>query len=832
MLQDYLRSTVRNTRKHKLFAFIMITGLALGLAVFFTIALYIRTELSYDRHWDDAERIYQVGSILESRGGESQAPFFNTPYILGTTAMAQFPTEVEQWFRTYTLSSNVLIDEESVRANVMLAEPHLLEVLQLETVSGDMAQVLTSANSLAVNENYANQQFGEQSPLGRRIVVVVEGLGRVEYTIEAVFGNGGQTSLYQLGNFIGLFDPAAIPESAGAQDSWDYSSEFKRRPLQVINLVKMAEGVDATRVETDLRAYMDENKLMGTEFNKTRFRFMRLQDEHLYSTRGGSGSSVYRLQVFAAIGALVLIIGGCNFVMLTTVKAADRLREVGVRKAVGGTVRQLMHQYLLDAFVYTLLAAAFAVALVELVKPSLQNSVGITLASFPLWQNLLFFSCSVVLFALLSGAYPAFLLAQGRPGILLRNGGASVVSKGNGLRKVLVGLQFAVVIALLLASAVVYRQIEYTRNRSPGFKLDDIVRVMAFEANAMEKIQTVANEFRVVEGVEAVVVGGKMAGISFLSAPTLFSAGMDGGEKREAGLSFAPAGYGFFDLLGVDILGGREFSPDTDFVYDLNAQPADGTTREMKKILLNRSAARALGFAAPEDAVNEILDADLPGAGGKLVKVLHRVIGVVEDTQFTSIMRPPVAEFYQLTTTDPMIAVRLQPGVSFDTVREQLQQRWHAVVGDAQFNASYASGQLGNPLRREENEARIIVWCTALALVIACTGLYSLVAATALKRVKEIGVRKAMGAGRGSLIAMLLWQFSKPVFWANLMALPLGFWAVKQWLQRFPYQLDTNVIVITGIVAGIVALLISWLTVSFIAARAASAKPALALKYE
>jgi putative ABC transport system permease protein len=292
-------------------------------------------------------------------------------------------------------------------------------------------------------------------------------------------------------------------------------------------------------------------------------------------------------------------------------------------------------------------------------------------------------------------------------------------------------------------------------------------------------------------------------------------------------MSSSRVGADYFSAMSIPLLAGREFTADIEGV----ASPA-GAEQEPPAIInliLNLAATRALGFAAPELAVDSFLTVDSLGLDNVVESTQQaRVIGVVGDTQFGSLLAPPSPDYYRFTSTGIWLAVKLESGADADAVVAELREIWEKVTGQTTLPLAV----IGNDLAREEFEASVIIGSALMALIIALLGLYGLVEATVNKRTKEIGVRKALGASRASIVVLFLWQFSKPVIAANLIAWPLGLWGVMRWLQRFPYQLDLGVILSLALAASLAALGIAWLTIAILATRAASVRPVRALRYE
>jgi putative ABC transport system permease protein len=823
MLRDYLRSFWLGVLHNKVSTLINVGGLALGLAVFFALVLQAQREFTWDAHWDDADRIYLAAGAMESPGGSTGAVLTNVPWALGSTLQSRNPDALEVQARVlHTSGTPAIAGVEHPGAVVAYAEPTLLDLVQLDTLDGSLEEVFADPRAIAISARVVEQYFGAASPLDRTLSVTLEQGSEIDYVVKAVYRVPGPSQLNSI-EFLALLDPAIPPMPGLGVDIWG-QSPMEGQYLNVRDYFKVREGFDAALLETDLRSFMDANGYYTFGSSKVRYAFRKLQDDYLFQrSNADAGNYVQRLWIQIAIGVLVLLTSGCNFVMLATLHSVDRMREVGIRKTVGGEAAQLLRQYLMDAFCQTLVAAMLALTLLELALPNLQVLLGLPFdLDLMSWRNIGFCLLIVALFALVSGLYPALLMARGKPAALLRNGSGAIVGGGSVLRRLLVGIQFTVVIVLLLASAVVRQQIEYTRERGPGYNLTDTVSLRVNEAAAIPKVATLLEEFARVPGVLATSSGSAAPGTSpTVSYPSRTTA--PDGAVVEATLSPSSAGAGYFGMMSVPVLAGREFARDLD-----SAEVPDGATRD---VLLNASAVRALGFATPEDALGSLVDVDVGANDGTANTQSLRVIGVIADVLFRSIMVPPRPEYYQYRPNGGFIVVKLQPGADATVVSTALEETWREVVGDLPFQAS-GSWDLVNQLRREEFEARLIIGSSVLAMVIALLGLYGLAAASVVKRVKEIGVRKVMGADAMKIVMLLLWQFSQPVVVANLVAWPLGFWVVLQWLERFPYRLDMQVIVLSAVAASALALGIAWLTIGFLAARAADQKPALALRYE
>ncbi|MDR2213855.1 MAG: ABC transporter permease, partial [Pseudomonadales bacterium] len=732
MLRDYLRSFWRMLRNNKFTSAINIGGLALGLAVFFALTFYVQREFSWDAQWEGAERIYTIMGQRESPNGNSPPAQIIVPYVLGTSLQNRNPEAFEVFARTLRTSGAIEVDGEQYSTHLLdYAEPTLLDLVQLETLEGSLQAVFENPRFIAISADAAAELFGNQSPLDHTLSINARQGGSADFTIKAVYRVPEPSVLNEL-ELLALLDPGALPDPTKILDSWDMNASL----LYVTNYFKLRPGFSASELESELRVFMDENNYMNPGIVRVRFTFMPLRDLHLLPSlfEPGDGDTAGLLHAFAAIGALVLLISGCNFVMLATLRSLDRVREVGIRKVMGAETGQLLRQYLLDVLLQTLMAALFACVLLEISLPWLQTKLGVPLAlDLFSWRNLAQGVFVLLVFALLSGIYPAILMSRGKPVQLLRNSASSLVSTGNTLRRLLVGIQFAIVIALLLASAVLWLQIDYTRNRSRGYDMDNVMLVRTSGPEITQKMSTVLDEFNRVPGVAEAATGSASVspGVIAIVTPVSATYTADDGQVVNGSMQSAGIGAGYFRVMAVPLLAGREFSTEIEgTVPEISAEQA---AADVINIVLNLAATREMGFASPATALDRLI---------KVGSQQARIIGVVADTQFSSVLLPPQPQYYRYSQGS-QLAIRLEPNADRTAVIADLQAIWTAIVGAVPFEPLSADMLEPNMLASEESKAQIITGSTILALIIALLGLYGLVEATVNKRTKEIGVRKA-----------------------------------------------------------------------------------------
>jgi putative ABC transport system permease protein len=791
MLKNYLKIAIRNMLKHKGYAFINVIGLSVGIAVCFLIFLWVRDELNYDRFHAKAGRIYRA--LWEARFGNNE---WNIPLVgvpLADALVKEFP-EVEQVVRLYQGGFTLRHGDDYVREeNVVFAEESFFEVFTVSFISGNPATALRDPESVVLTAEAAERYFPNQNPIGQTLTRNDGKMLRVTGVVERF---PSQSHFH----FDFLASLKTLPRFEQRRQQWGSAS--------VYTYLVLRPGEDATVLEAKLQSYVEKN-VAGEEFhrpgNYTRYPLQPLLDIHLRShlqyelAANGNSSYVY---LFSLIAFFILLLACINFVNLATARSMKRAREVGICKVLGSRRWQLIRQFLAESFVYVALAIVVAIGLAELALPFFNQFAGKQLAInfFDSAFTVVTLAGLALVVTLLAGAYPAFFLSSFWPVQVLK-GNVTIRSGKDWLRKSLVVVQFCVSIGLIVGTLVVHNQIDFIQNKRLGFDREYVLIV--HRASALGKQHIVFRERLMSHPlIAAASAAQNLPGQEFDS--TVFSPEQPANYQHTS-LTYALVDEHYVDVLKLNVVAGRNFS--TEFTTDSSA------------FLINQSAAKALGWEEPL---------------GKHISmgnfIQGQVIGVVEDFHFESLhheVKPIVFLFNRWAP--PYFAVRLRPGNVAEGIAA-IRNLWKEFLPNTPFEYSFLDQDYQKLYESEQRVAGVFMTFSVLAILIACLGLFGLVSFTAEQRTKEIGIRKVLGATEANIIALLSKEFARLVLIACVVATPLAYYAMQQWLQNFAYRVEISWWVFA--VAGGLALIIALLTVSYQAIKAALANPVDALRYE
>ena len=822
MFRNYIDTALRALLTHKLFSFINLSGLAIGLASVILIGLYVRDELSYDGYHADVERLYRVSRDYYPVNMPEELLLATNAAPAAPLLKADFP-EVEESARLY--GGRVLLswDDIAFYDDAKFVDPAFFRMFSFDWLAGDAASALERPLTIVLSESAARKYFGAADPLGR----TMELENAMPLTVTGVIRDlPGNTHL--TGNAFVALESLLSVFGEGERTNWNSASYY--------TYIKLAPGASIDTVQQGLPAFVDRH--VGENASQwTGLSAMPVNDIHLHSTRQfemkppGSMANVVTL-ITVAFG--ILLIACFNFMNLSTALSALRGREVGVRKSIGAARGQLVRQFLLEAFGMVALGIIVAVAIVELLLPAFNGFTGKALTFDLLHDGVLQAGLLLLLVIVGCGAglYPAFHLAASNPVKVLRSGTHGTAG-GVLFRNLLVILQFSISIVLVIATAVVLLQTRYARSLDTGFTPEQVVMLNGTPTQGLTA-QWEALKDRLLDhpDVVAVTASNLAPGMENLNS---FEVRRPGASEMKV-VPFLFVDYDFFETYEVPVLSGRTF--DEDFPADRitlsapNAAPAAADTSLGGNYILNVSAARAFGWT-PDEAVDQQLDLQRMG-----VRMNGRVVGVVADSNFESarfstkpllFILSPQGRWGNEFPTLASAAVRIR-GSNPAATLEFIDRTWTEVVPDFPVTRSFLSERIDALYQDDSRLGQLYSWFAALAILIACLGLFGLATFNAQRRIKEIGVRKVMGGSVWSIVLLLTNDFSKLVLISNLIAWPAAYFAMQRWLENFAYRIDLTPLVFIG--SGLIALCIAWVTVGGTAAKAASAKPVLALRYE
>ncbi len=804
MIKNYLKIALRNLRKHKGYTFINITGLAVGLACCLLIVLFVRDELSYDRYHDNADRIYRI--TLDALLGEQEIHGPISPAPMAQALVNDFP-EVVQATRLFTFRDKTLVryeDNRFVEERFFFGDSTFFEVFTFPFLQGDPETALVEPNTVVLTESTARKYFGQQNPIGQTLRVNE----RTDYEVTGVMADVPTNSHFHfdfLGS-LGTLDNSRNPMwvSNNFRTYFLLADGHSPEALQA-KFPAMVKNYAGPQVEQFLGITIDQFFASGGRFA---FQIQALTDVHLHSQLDfeiePNGDITY-VYAFSIVAFLILLIACINFMNLATARSANRAKEVGVRKVLGSNRRQLTLQFLMESMLLSVIALGVALVLAAVLLPVFNSLSGKALQIDYLDGFMLSGVIGLaVLVGLLAGSYPAFFLASFSIVNVLKGQGL-VGMKSSGLRSGLVVFQFVISIALMIGTAMVYRQVDFIQNKRLGFDKEHVIVLERFNALGPQQ-QAFKQQIQQHPNVVAVAAANTLPGRSF--GDTSF---IPEGAPPEEILSLRLL-YTDFDLLetlNLELVDGRFFS--RDFATDSAA------------VVLNEAAVKELGWT---EAVGKRLVS--PSFNGEETEFIT-VVGVVKDFHFQSLREAirPLGLFIGRNLN--YLAVRIQPGDISGTLAA-FETQWKTFAPGQPFTYSFLDRDVDALYQADQRTGSLFGTFALLAIMIACLGLFGLAAFTAEQRTKEIGVRKVLGASVSGIVLLLSKEFTKLVALAFIVAAPLAYFATNRWLQDFAFQVAFSWWIF--VIAGLAALAIAWLTVSYQSIRAALTNPVEALRYE
>ncbi|MGB2905768.1 MAG: ABC transporter permease [Candidatus Aminicenantaceae bacterium] len=796
MLKNYLLIAWRNLNKNKGYSFLNILGLAVGMAVFVLIFLYVQHELSFDRWHENADRIFRVVQHQPGNMYLGSDRFAVTQAPLAAALMQEFP-EVMAATRIGS-SGNVLLtygEKNFLEKNVHWADPYLFKVFSIELLRGDPETALTDPHSILFSESVARKFFGDQDPIGQTVVYIEEH----DMRVTGVFKDFPKNSHFTM-DVILPFD--AMPVLLDRKlDSWGNSSFYTYFLLQ--------EGADHAQLEGKLPDMFKKYR-NDQGWDSAGYILQPLTRIHLYSNINfdiSPGNDIRYIYLFSSIAFLLLVIACINYMNLATARSAKRAKEVGMRKVVGARRNQLIKQFLGESTMLTLVALVLTLGLVVLSLPAFKGFIQRDLSFDPLHNPglLLGVMGTFVLVGLLAGAYPAVYISRFKPISALRS--ASSKGKGGALfRNLLVVFQFTVSILLILSTVVVRNQLHYIQNKEMGYSRDHIVVVRPRDTNLQQQLEALKTELKNHPDVLSVAASSSLP--NHVSSQT--NAKWPGKpEDLRVPIYVCDADYDFLDVFDLKLAQGRNFSRE-------HVSDAKGA------FLLNEAAVQAIGVDAP-------LGMNFNRWGNE--EPAGQIVGILKDFHMHSLHQEikPMYVFLDLERDYRNISIKIR-GERIPSTLAHIEETMLTFSPKYPFEYSFFDEVFDRAYRAEQRIEGIFSTFALLTVFIACLGLFGLSSFTAESRTREIGIRKVLGASSPSILQLLSRDYVKKVLIANVLAWPLGYYAMYTWLQNFAYRIDLGVFPFLG--ASLIALLIALLTVSFQTFRAAAANPADSLRYE
>ncbi|MGB8191124.1 MAG: FtsX-like permease family protein [Chitinophagaceae bacterium] len=811
MLRNYLKIAWRNLGKHRIYSFINIFGLTAGLTAFLLITLYIFDELTYDKFHKNADNIYRVVERKTSAAGK-ESKVVSVAFNISQKSKTDFP-EVNNATRFSMLGRSNIMNEENTSTfyeSYFIADEPFLKIFSFPVLQGDRNTALTAPYSVVITDETAMKIFGQKNVLGKTLRTDGDS---IPYKITAVINIPDNSHL----RFNLLFSESTLYSSQRMMDFMnnDWSSNtfvtyFQLKPLS-----------NAQQTASKIASLVKTNR----EANATASSFLMqpLKNIHFYSSdmEGDNGrkGNITHMYVFAIVGLFVLLIACINYMNLTTARFAGRSKEIAVRKVAGAAKKNLIGQFLSEALLVTLIALTLSLIAVKLALPSFnaftekELTLGTT-TDYRIWIGILL---TIIIVGLLAGLYPAFFQSRLKPFVLLKN----KVNTGKGhlsLRRGLVVFQFALSIIMIVCTLIVHQQLKYVNSKDMGFNKEQLLVVDINSGAVRRGAETIKTEYQKLAGVKSVSVTSRVPGEWKVLPKVKVKA--DGKEAEGESMYYIAVDDQFLQTFQVSMIKGRNFS-------------AAGLS-DSSAVLLNESAAQMLGITEPTEQPIEIPSVDFSGNVSPLQQPFRaRVIGIVKDFNFRSLREKiaPMVLGYQRNPVHNIdyFTARVESG-NMEALLKQMEGVLHKIDASHLFEYNFLDKQWDLFYREDAKRQVIFMGVALLTILIACLGLLGLATYAAEQRIKEIGIRKVLGASVTSIVSMLSKDFLKLVLVAAAIAFPVAWWAMSTWLQDFAYRTQIHWWVF--LLAGIGALVIALCTVSFQAIRAAVANPVKSLRTE
>ncbi len=810
MFKNHLKIAWRSLKRQPFFTFLNIFGLAIGMAGGLLIALYIYNELNYDQMFADAERIHRVNADIKFGGDESKSAETAAPMA---AVLENDFSQVEMATRIRNLGSILIrrstTNNNTKELNSAFADANFFEMFGLDLLVGDTETALKEPNTLILTKTAAEKHFGVNNAVGQE--VLLDNTDR--YTVTGVIDDLPKNSL--------LRDHSVFMAMAGYEDAqqseWGSHNYFTfiklipsariedfQAPLQGIvgdYLIPWVQNIYPGITEENFRA----------TGNYVNYYSMPLTDIHLYSEARielSANGSIQNIYILSFIGLFLILLACVNFMNLSTAHSLKRAKEVGIRKTLGSNKSGLVKQFLTESGLISFMSLMVAVAIAIIAMPFFNELAGteirIPFANPFFWLILV---ASALVLSLFSGWYPAFFMSRFIPVKVLKGIGKGNVGGGN-IRNSLVIFQFAISVFLIVGTLVVFKQLDFIQSKDLGFSKDQVLVVQDFYG-AGEKGEALKQEVQKLVQVESATISSFLPTPSSRSDYTYFKEGFPNQEDA-VNMQRWLVDYNYLKTLNINLKAGREFS--------------EQRMNDSTAIIINETAAALLGMS-PEDALGLRLSSDLGDENGEY----STVIGVVENFHFATLRDDIGALSLKLGRSTGNMALRLKAG-DFSVALAGIEDLWKKNIPEQPFAYNFMEDSFNNTYRAEQRLGHIFIVFTLLSIFIACLGLFGLAAFNAEKRTKEIGVRKVLGASVSQISYRLTMDFLKLVAIAILISLPVGWYAMNQWLKDFSYRIEVSWWILA--IAGLLAISIAIVTVSYQSIKAAIVNPVKSLRTE
>jgi putative ABC transport system permease protein len=810
MIRNYLKIAFRNLLKYKFISFINLFGLTVGFTCCLLILAYILNERSYDKFNTKASQIYRVTRSFNTADGIENLHLSSVAPPFGPLLQHDFP-DIEKMTRLLFTGNTAfrykdkLLDEKGV----FFADENLFNFFTVPVVSGNPATALAEPRCVMMTDEVAKKYFGNEDPVNKMIRVDNQYYFKVTGIFKP-FPANSHIHPEVLLSFSTLNDSAIYGEEQ-LRTNWGNNSFY--------TYLLFPENYPVEKIAAQFPGFLDKNmhkRGAAPDFKASKYTKLYLQkltDIHLRShldDEAEPNGDIRRVYIFSAIALFILLIACINYMNLSTARSALRAREIGIRKVVGAQRREIIAQFLSESVLITWLALLFAWILTWLLLPSINKLSEQHLSISSLWQVNIILPVLLLplIVGLLSGIYPALFMSAFKP-ILVLKGVFKVGKSSISFRQVLVIAQFAISIILIIATTVVFQQLRYMQTASLGYDKEHIVTMLT--GNLGNQYQTFRNELLQNPNIKNLgrssrIPTGRLLddqGIEVLAGDSMRPANVD--------VKYVSADFDFIPTYGIQMLAGRNFSRDYAAVDTTN-------------YIINESAVHVLGWRTPQQAIGK--DIRYGGIKGK-------VIGVMNDFHFESMHQKIIPLLLRMPSLQSDSYGRLSIKIGSNNIQSSLnyiEKTWKKYLPETPFQSDFLDERFARLYQSEQQQGSIFTIFSCIAIFIACLGLLGLSAFAISQRIKEIGIRKVLGASVTEIVKVLSVSFLKLVLFAAVIALPIAWFTMNKWLQDFAYRIHIQWWVL--LLAGILAALIALITISFQAIRAALSNPVKSLRSE
>ena len=798
MIKNYLKLAFRNLLRNKTYSIINVFGLSVGIASCILIILYVQNEFSYDKFNKDYKNIYHVCANLNWYGTKAKFPV--TSANLGPALKENF-REVKNYARVYDLSTMKQLikgnDKSFFEYGLIYSDSSFFSIFSYNLIEGNKYRALTDPFSVVITKSIAQKYFGVSDPLGKVIQIVRSNGKTFDFKVTGIVSDPPDNSSLQF-KFVASFKSLYTKE-------WNFSDIDKWGQMSSFTYILLSEKSTAQSFEAKLPAFLKRQpgskeavKTMGISLY-----LQPLKDVHLFSNfsfQDPTSTDVNSLYILSAIAAFLLLIASINFINLSTARYTKRAKEIGVRKVMGAVRMQLIRQFMSESILMSVIATLFAAILVELTIPFTKDLMGTELKFYLINAELtpLILLLGAALIGVIAGIYPALVFASFKPNSIFRNNFRSAKTGGI-IKKGMVAVQFTISIALIISTILVQLQMKYIHDSDLGFNKNNVVVIPLINEEAAGHAELYCTEVR--------------------QSPDVLMA------------SAASSIPGHVNMLSFYRINGKESKKiqmykiysEPDYLKTLKLKVKEGTVPEYSKngdeVIINEAAQAKLGL---KNAVGREL---ITGNEKKL-----KIAAVIKDYNFLSLhdkIGPLVLQM--IPSGSEYILCRIRPGKYSSTINF-LKNKWTEVNRDIPFEYTFLDNSLNKLYVKESKFGGVVNIFSGLAIIIACLGLLGLSSFSIEQRIKEIGIRKILGATVPGIMKLVTKEFVIIVLISNIVAWPAAYFFISKWLRNFAFKIQINLWVF--ILSGAVALLIALVTISFHAIKAATANPIEAIRYE